>query len=50
MDISDFDAIIGRDGLTVHLVLIYCDSKRITAYTRDYIRVNFQGEKHDTLP
>ena len=50
MDISDFDAILGKDGLTAHLVIIYCDSRRITAYTRDDIRVTFQGEKHDALP
>ena len=26
------------------------DSMRITSYTRDDIRVTFQGEKHDALP
>ena len=31
-------------------VVIDCDSRRITAYTQDDIRVNFQGEKHDALP
>ena len=41
MDILDFDAILGRDGLTAHLVVIYCDSKRITAYTWDDIGVTF---------
>ena len=50
MDISDFDAILGMDGLTALLVVIYCDSRRITTYTRDDIRVTFQGEKHDALP
>ena len=50
MDISDFDAILGRDGLTVHLVVIDCDSRTITTYTHDGIRVTFQGEKHDALP
>ena len=50
MDISDFDVILGMDGLTVHLVIIDCDSRRITANTRDGIRVTFQGENHDSLP
>ena len=50
MDISDFDVILGMDWLTAHQVVIDFDSRRITAYTRDDIRVNFQGEKHDALP
>ena len=29
---------------------IDCDSRRITAYTQDGIRVTFQGEKQDALP
>ena len=41
MDISNFDAILGRDGLTTHLVVIDCDSRRITAYTQDDIHVTF---------
>ena len=49
MDISDFDVIFGMDWLTAHRVVIDCDSRRITAYTRDGIRVTFQGEKHDVL-
>ena len=49
MDISDFDVILGRNGLTAHLVVIDCDSRRITAYTQDGIRVTFQGEKYDAL-
>ena len=50
MDISDFDVILGMDWLTAHRVVINCDSRRITAYTPDGIRVTFQGEKHDALP
>ena len=50
MDISNFDLILGMDWLTAHRVIIDCDSRKITAYTRDGIRVNFQGEKHDALP
>ena len=33
-----------------HRVVVDCDSRRITAYTLDGIRVAFQGEKHDALP
>ena len=40
-DISDFDVILSMDWLTSHRVVIDCDSKRITAYTRDCIRVTF---------
>ena len=50
MDISDFDVILGMDWLTGHRVVIDCDSRRITTYTRDGIYVNFQGGKHDALP
>ena len=41
MDILDFDAIFSMDWLTAHRVVIDCDSRRITAYTRDGIRVTF---------
>ena len=37
MDISDFDVILGMDWLTAHRVVIYCDSRRISAYTQDVI-------------
>ena len=50
MDISDFDVILGMDWLTAHQVIIDCDPRRITAYTRDGICVTFQGDKHDALP
>ena len=50
MNISDFDVILSMDWLTAHRVVIDCDSRRITAYTWDGIRVTFQGEKHDALP
>ena len=50
MDILDLDAILSMDWLTTHRVVIDCDSRRISAYTRDAIRVTFQGEKHDALP
>ena len=47
MDISDYDVIPGMDWLTAHRVVIDCDSRRITAYTREGIRVTFLREKHD---
>ena len=50
MDIIDFDVILGMDWLMAHRVVIDCDSRRISAYTRDGICVTFQGEKHDALP
>ena len=50
MDISEFDVIIGMNWLTTHRVVIDCNSGRIIAYTRDGIRVTFQGDKHDALP
>ena len=49
MDISDFEVILAMDWLTAHRIVIDCDSRRITAYTWDSIRVTFQGEKHDAL-
>ena len=50
MDISNSDVILSMDWLTPHRVVIDCDSRRITTYTRDSIRVTFQGKKHDALP
>ena len=50
MDISEFDVILGMDWLTAHRVVIDCERRRITAYTRDSIRVTFQVDKHDALP
>ena len=50
MNISDFDVILSMDWLTAHRVVIDCDNRRITSYTRDGIHVTFQGEKHDAFP
>ena len=50
MDMSGFDVILRMDWLTAHRVVINCDRRRVTAYTRDGIRVMFQGDKHDALP
>ena len=33
-----------------HRIVIDYDSKMISAYTSDGIRVTFQGGKHDALP
>ena len=41
MGILDFDVILGMDWFMAHRVVIGCDSRRITAYTRDGIRVTF---------
>ena len=41
MDISDFDVILGVDWLTAQRIVIDCDSRRITAYKSDGIRVTF---------
>ena len=50
IDMLEFDVIIGMDWLTAHRVIIDCDRRRVTAYTRDGIRIMFQGDKHDALP
>ena len=50
MDISNFYVILGMDWLTTHQIVIDCDSKRISTYTPDGIRVTFQGGKDDALP
>ena len=50
MDMSDFDVILGMDWLTVYKVVIYCECRRVTAYTEDGTRITFQGDKHDILP
>ena len=49
MDISKFDVILSMDWLTAHRVVIECDRRRVTAYTRDSSCVMFQGDK-DALP
>ena len=50
MDMTDFDVILGMDWLMAHRVVIDCDRRRVTAYTRDGVYVVFQGDKHDALP
>ena len=43
MDMSDFDFILGMDWLTAHQVVIDCDRRRITAYTRMVFVLLFRG-------
>ena len=50
IDMSEFDVILGMDWLMAHRVVIDCDCRRVTAYTRDGICVMFQGDKHNCLP
>ena len=47
---SEFDVILGMDGLIAYRVVIDCERRRVTAYTQDATRVVFQGYKHDILP
>ena len=50
MDMSNFDFILGMDWFMTHRVIIDCDHRRVTAYTRDDVCVTFQRDKHDALP
>ena len=43
MDMSEFEVILGMDWLTLYKVVIYCERRRVTAYTQDGTRVVFQG-------
>ena len=50
MDMLEFDVILGMDWLIAYRVVIYCERRRVTAYTQGGTRVVFPGEKHDILP
>ena len=50
MDMSKFDVILGIDWLAAYQVVIYCERRRVTAYTQDSTRFTFQGDKHDVFP
>ena len=50
MDMSEFDVILGMDWLTAYGVVIDCERRRVTSYTKDGTRVVFQGDKHDIFP
>ena len=43
MDMSEFDVILGMDWLITHRVVIDCDRKRVTAYIKDGIVLDFRG-------
>ena len=43
MDMSEFDVIFRMDWLTVYRVVIDCERRRVTAYTQDGTRTEFQG-------
>ena len=43
MDMSEFDVIFRMDWLTVYRVVIDCERRRVTAYTQDGSRMEFQG-------
>ena len=50
VDMSKFNAILGMDWLIDYRIVIYCERRRVTAYTQDGTRVIFQGGKHGILP
>ena len=51
MNMSEFDVILGMDGLKVYRVVIDCERRRVTAYTQDGTRMEFQGgDKHNIFP
>ena len=50
MDMSEFNVILGMNWLTAYRVVIDCERRRVTAYTQDSTRVEFQGDKHYILP
>ena len=43
MDMSEFDVIFRMDWLTVYRVVIDCERRRVTTYTQDGTRMEFQG-------
>ena len=43
LDMSEFDFILGMDWLTVYRVVIDCERRRVTAYTQNGTRMEFQG-------
>ena len=43
MNMSEFDVILGMDGLTVYRVVIDYERRRVTVYTQDGTRMEFQG-------
>ena len=52
-DMSKFDVILRMDWLIAYRIVIDCERRRVTAYTKDGTRVVFQGGgggKHDIFP
>ena len=43
LDMTEFDVILGMDWLTVYRVVIDCERRRVTAYTQNGTRMEFQG-------
>ena len=43
LDMSEFDVILGMDWLTVYRIVIDCERRRVTAYTQNGTRMEFQG-------
>ena len=43
MDMSEFEVILKMDWLITYRVVIDCERKRVTAYTQDGTRMEFQG-------
>ena len=41
VDMFEFDVILGIDWLTAHQVVINCDHRQVTTYTRDGVCVMF---------
>ena len=43
MDMSEFEVILRMDWLIAYRVVIDCECSRVTAYTQDGTRMEFQG-------
>ena len=43
MDMSKFDVILGMDWLIAYRIVIDCERRRVTAYTKDDTRMVFHG-------
>ena len=43
MDMSEFEVILRMDWLIAYKVVIDCERRKVTAYTQDGTRMEFQG-------
>ena len=43
MDMSEFEVILRMDWLIAYRVVIDCERRKVTAYTQDGTRMEFQG-------